>query len=993
MSTQTVRRRILTCLTVLVFGTVGPAAAVDPACVAPDEAPLTAEETAYQQYCTNHSTAVCDLGMTYWDPSTHVSPDIRIGDPYITGTENPRFFYDSAGDFYYTRLYLLFTNLGSGPALFDEVSVDFAVTTDVAAALVNPENVSVTWQQIGNYNVHVPSSPRVVFPGVGQQVAVCWKQPSGVLFPNRFILRATVNWAEDSLATSTIATSGDTIYKNTTYSLYDLRELGQPAKIALALDLSGSMDDELSTGQTKLTVAKFRANQFVDLVEEGHQLGVYGFTTDNPANTSFTTTYRDAANTAQTRTLHETSVIEAIGTITDTTDKNAIKLAISGQTDHGCTPVGQGLLRARQEILDSPFPEAGGSEPSKAIVLFSDGLQNVPPFVNVTSWTCDTGTAGPVISAANAFADDPATTNVDEQMAVHSIFFGEEADMASNVMNDIQNQTGGTYVYGVTDDLGLAIAYYAIRGLVDDMIYLEEAGSVALGTPSDPFTVHFDSAAGEATVSVAWSFDDGLARLTIDRAPAGTADWIAFEPETLAEIPSPTNDLSPYRVFRFTPGPNSSWQFRVRQVPTRQARIQASATFAAAVFSDVEELRLRPALGDEGFTAGDPLPIYAELSSVGHPVLGSEVRAMVQVPNRAFSSTLRRYAGRFSGTASPDAGKAAGIVRELKQFLLADEGSDELYRFEGMPVTLRDDGNAPDQLADDGVYSGALPGSETRVAGRYEVTIVVRGELPSGKSGERWTKLETIAGVGPADPKQSVVEIGRPDPMDDGTSVVHLRILPTDRYGNAAFPGSGNLIRVKLDGEPVPGLVDNFDTTFNQQIVIPTNRGAALAVEVGQVTLVDRPIGRREEGLEHRHEWSLHLGTAIPHGRFAQLFDGGPAVGIDYTRRFDRHFALRAELDFDRFDVTAGGDRWLTHANLYLQYRHAGAGRWIPYFEGGVGGYDLQGSSAFGFALGVGAFYELSSQWDLDFTVRGHRAGGGLDLGFSQVLGGVIYKF
>ena len=59
------------------------------------------------------------------------------------------------------------------------------------------------------------------------------------------------------------------------------------------------------------------------------------------------------------------------------------------------------------------------------------------------------------------------------------------------------------------DDIDLAIAYYAIRGFVDDMIYLEEEGLVSFAKPSSPFIVDFDSAASEATVSVAWAYDVG----------------------------------------------------------------------------------------------------------------------------------------------------------------------------------------------------------------------------------------------------------------------------------------------------------------------------------------------------------------------------------------------------------------------------------------------------------------------------------------------------
>lgn len=971
-----VRWRItLALLTVLSLAPERPASAADPNCAAPA---VPASPAAFLEYCTNNGAAVCDLGMTAWDPLSRVSPDIRLGDAYSAGVERPRFLHDDAGDFYYTKIYSQLYNLETGPAPSSEVTIHFAVTTDVDAALVDPEHVSVTWQDIGTYQLHVPAAPFVLFPGPAphqQQNAVCWNQDPGALFPGRFVLRAVLDWSEDGNSDN-----------DTVYSLYDLRDLGRPAQIALALDLSGSMDAALG-GSTRLTLARFRASQFTDLVEEGHQLGVYGFATDNGANTSFTTTYRDSANVEHERTLAETSVIAGIRTISNTADSTAdeirdqINLAIGGQTSHGCTPVGQALLRARQEILDSPFPEAGGVAPSKAIVLFSDGLQNVPPFVQEDSWSCHPGTAGPPI--------DPARTFAAEGFAVYSIYFGEEIDVGgAALMNEIKEQTGGSFVYGATDDLGLAVAYYAIRGLVDDIVYLEEAGTVSSLQASAPFTVEFDSAAGPATVTVAWPYDGGRTRLTMDRRRQGDAEWLPFEDSgtTGTTVQVPPRDPSPYRVFRFTPGPNTTWELRVRLLAPQQG----SATFAAAVFSEVEELQIRPSLSAADFTAGDPLPIFAELASVGHPVLGAQVSAVVEVPTRPVSTTVRQYADRYTTATDPDTGRFTQITRQLKQFLRDDGLADTLYLAKEVAVTLRDDGSGADRVANDGTYSGELPESETRVAGRYGVTLSATAPLPSGRKASRIAKLATVANVGPADPRLSVVKVGKLSPLEDATSVGTIRILPTDRFGNAAFPGSGDLIEVTVDGRPVDGLVDNSDTIFTQEIAVPTGHGATVVVTVDGVTVGEVAVGRPE----HQREWSLHLGAAIPNGQFSSLVSDGPAAGLDYAVLVDRDLAVRAELGFDWFDDAAGGSRLLRHLDVFLQYRRPSASRWTPYFEGGLGFYDLEGgSSGPGFALGVGAYYRLDRRWDLDFTARGHHVGGGLDLDFSQLLVGAIYKF
>ena len=953
----------------------GPAMAADPDCVAPA---VPSVDAMWLNYCSNNPSATCDLGMTPWDPITHSSPDIRLGDDYSSGDERPRFFYDAVGDFYYTKIYSQLYNLQSGPAASSEVTVDFAVTTDVAAALVDPEHVSVIWQSIGTYQAHVPTAPHVIFPGPAphqQFNAVCWDQPGNTLFPDRFILRARLSW------TGTMGTQDSDATNDTIYSLYDLRALGEPAQIALALDLSGSMDALLPTGFSRLVEAKERARNFVDLVEDNHQLGVYGFATGNSANSSFTTQYKDALDVSHTRTLHETSEISTIQTLGPTTDRNAIRTAISAQTSHDCTPVGQALLRARHDIANSLFPEAGTATPNKAIVIFSDGMQNVPPFVNTTSWTCHSGTAGPVISTVNTFAA--------EDFTIYSVYFGDEVGWGYNLMNEIKQQTGGDYIYGVDTGIDLAIAYYAIRGLVDDMIYLDENGVIASSEPTAPFTVSFDSAAGQATGSIAWPYDEGITRLMVEHRRQGETEWV---PLTESNQSAGTVNTSPYRVYRFIPGANTTWEFRVVHEPASRQR--ASTSYVAAVFSEVESLRLFPSLEDDTFTAGDPLVIQADLLSVGHPVLGAQVSAVVEVPTRSFSTTLRSYADRFSVQPTPDANKITAMAQQLKQFLLEDVGSDALYLFKNVAVTLRDDGQAPDQAANDGIYSGTLAGSETRVAGRYEVTITAHGALPSGKTGERIAKLSTIANVAVADSDRSIVKIGPFDPRGDGTSVATVHIQPTDRFGNAAFPGSGGGIQVLVDGKPAPGLVDNLDSTFTQQITVPTGKSVDIAVTVGGVTVDETTTGPVDDEPERGHEISLHAGWAIPHGQLSKDFDGGPAVGIDYARRFDRHFAVRAELDVNWFDEKADDTRLLSHLNIYFQYRRPSNTRWTPYFEGGAGFYDLEDEgNGVGFAVGIGTYYRLNNRWDLDFTARGHRVGGELDVSFSQMLAGAVYKF
>lgn len=978
---------LLSAVTTLVA--VSPAAAqfpeseCDPS-ASPANAPIP---PALFNYCATNTAADCDLEISNWDSITHRSPDIRIGDPFTITPEQPRFFLDigtpadPSDDRFYTKLYVKFRNAGGGlggggPAPATEVTVDFSYKEANSPADISS---SVPWTPAGtmvatvmentyHMNIPAPATDGILVPGDWhlQQRGVCWSLSAGAkTLPKKFILRAELHWGQDNDTTT-----------NTAYSFYDLMATGRKAQIGFALDLSGSMNAAFE-GSTRLTIAKQKAAMFATLVEDDNQLGVFSFNTGNAANSPFTASY----NTPPTApvSLGDTSVISAMQTVSGDIQRGFI----AGQIDNpavtasGCTPVGQGLLRARQAI-NTTSPPAGPPTPGKAVVLFSDGMQNIPPFVNSTPpWTCGSSPVAPIINAVQTFAD--------EDINIYSIFFGPEVGWAFSLMNEIKTQTAGDYVYGASSDVELASAYYAIRGLVDDMIYFEKEGTAPVNAPWPTFEVEFDAAASVATAAVAWPYGTGNTRLALDRRLKGTSDWQSCEQsqDATAAAYQPASFL----VCRFTPGANSTWEFQVRQ---GQSRSRSPISYTAAVFSEVQEVQIFPSLDDTTFTAGDALTIHAELRSAGQPVFGATVTANVRVPSRSFSTTLHKYAGRFANVPTdPDANRVSAMASQLSQFLAKDTGSDDIYVYRTVSVSLRDDGQGADTMANDGIYSGELPSSETRSAGDYEVTITAQATLAGGRTVERIAKLATICNVGPADKNKSLVTVDvSPDPIGD-VRIATVTVVPFDKFGNAAFPGSGSRIDISAVGATQRGdLFDNLDASFSQRFALAQD-DAKVTVSVGEVSLGTRPFVK---GRAAGRELSFHLGAAIPHGAFGNTHSSGSSIALDYAWRLDPNLALRAELALDRFDEKAGGSANLTSFTTHLQYRYP-VGQWEPYFESGVGVYDLENAStAFGFSVGLGIRRQLSPNWLLDLSLQGHHVSGNLDLGFSRIRAGGIYE-
>ncbi len=125
----------------------------------------------------------------------------------------------------------------------------------------------------------------------------------------------------------------------------------QATDIAIVFDRSGSMSLPTSGGGTRLDAAKSAAGLFADLLEDGssHRLGLVTFSTtaSSPATMPLTTVASAPA---------------------------ALTTALSGVTANGNTSIGDGLQKAQTLVT-------GGSNPRKALLLLTDGMENTAPTI------------------------------------------------------------------------------------------------------------------------------------------------------------------------------------------------------------------------------------------------------------------------------------------------------------------------------------------------------------------------------------------------------------------------------------------------------------------------------------------------------------------------------------------------------------------------------------------------------------------------------------
>lgn len=143
----------------------------------------------------------------------------------------------------------------------------------------------------------------------------------------------------------------------------------------LVLDQSGSMNDPAGTsGRIRLDVLKDAARTFAEILPAGDGVGIVRF--DENAYDVDDPTYHGLA----------------IGTIASDGDFDAQRInaitAINAHGAHGNTSVGDGVAKGRQ-YLDA-IPD--GTYQHKAMVVFTDGLQNEPQYIEDVAGLIDNRT-------------------------------------------------------------------------------------------------------------------------------------------------------------------------------------------------------------------------------------------------------------------------------------------------------------------------------------------------------------------------------------------------------------------------------------------------------------------------------------------------------------------------------------------------------------------------------------------------------------------------
>lgn len=940
-----------------------PAGVVEP-CGPSDPPPTCVTDTLWD--CVDDgvdcSLALCDIMILPWDPSWR-SPDIHFEvpldpSPGVTTVEDVIFHYDQATNVYSANLYAAFHQIPPKTVCCGDVVMTFSFRAiPVVADPTFPIDytVSAGWTPIDTHTMALcggdVTSARLpytdgsdIISTYAQQVPVVWTLPAGTEPPEAFLIKVEIDWPHDELDDNDRA-----------YSYYVQEQVAQPVDLMFVHDMSGSMDT-----YGYVDPAKDKAQMLSLHMGSADSLGVVSFGTGRSSNTPF-------VGSIEAVTYNETTLDCPLGPLSVAGHQLDAFNAIDDMETGGCTPIGQGLIRARDQLI---FP--GLSTNTKAIVLLSDGEENVAPIihppVDETCWFYPSDTFF-----------DPATLdnpNPVLDITVYPIVLGPSQAWAEQLLEALATATDGKRIFTPLDDFDLGAAYQLIREYVtfDDMLIFER-GEIG---GNNQYTFNLETIPDELLLSLQWPFDNGATQLDLRFGPTGA------ELDYRALRKMPIHRGKSYLIVRIPNPQATQWDIEVvkRQGP------ETGTPYTLAVYTDRVGIQFIPQWQTKVYKTGEPIVI--EVRGLYHrtPFSNAVVKATARIPTRGVSNLLRQYRKQLQGVGKgldADKSKVVQLVHALKKIV----GDEPLVKYREVNFQLKDDGQTPDKKAGDGIFTGQLV--DTPSAGMYDIRLSAEPKAGSPIRFNWSYEISALVKVGDIDSGRSKIEIKTVKPPDKpgGSRLVEVVILPVDVFNNPLKPGYAADFKVSSSHGTLVGKVkDNRDSSYSQFLRLDPGEIATVRVKVRGVALEPAYTVPFK-----KYELSAHFGLAIPRGNISNTLDPGPAFAVDFGYRFTTNLAVKGVYSLNRFKDPLDGSQSIHAFNGYFQYRHLFSS-WNPYFEAGLGFYLVEnGPEVGGVSLGIGGIVPINQGLSLDFSGHFHQLFDGNNTRFLQLFGGLIFKF
>ena len=451
-----------------------------------------------------------------------------------------------------------------------------------------------------------------------------------------------------------------------------------PVDVSLVLDLSGSMlSPACPTCDSRLQVLKDSVELFVQLWT------VFTIPDDRMSVNYFRTNVSEF-------TVGPDVLVPVLP------NAQAIITDVQAQTTVGTnlTAMGGGLQTAINRLTDPARP--------RNIILFTDGMQNVNPMVNNTTFEIADVAGRPASGVAAAVP--PTDLNAALAIKVNTIGVGATPAFV-DLLDDIAGETNGLYKLTTAPDEDLRRFY--VEELIDVLRQFSPQllgyryGTLAAQDTTETFTTN--GSARRVVFKLSWKRGtkmdfsvekDGVDVTRLGRVIEGPFYRI-FSIDVPRDIPAITSA--------------GSWKMQI-------AGAKGTAYEAAGIVEE-EDLKYEFTIAGKGRVVGDPLPLSVKLTYGGQPVTDARVTARVLAPTQALGTLLSK-----SQTPTTPAGfqsePAATDAQRKFQSLLGQDAFRTALRPSENPIVFQNNGN--------GTYSATF--INTPVSGAYTVIYKVEGQ-------------------------------------------------------------------------------------------------------------------------------------------------------------------------------------------------------------------------------------------------------------------------
>lgn len=690
-------------------------------------------------------------------------------------------------------------------------------------------------------------------------------------------------------------------------------DLGMPADVILVLDYSGSMNWPAGTsGSSRKAVLQHAVTNFLDL---------YGALAA-PADRIALVEFRQDVDPLSPM------LVTALNNLAD------VKTNVDTSVAVGWTAMGGGLHEAVQALVpDDP-------DRLSAVVLFTDGEQNVNPMVqNAGGGVCD-GSATPLRIAnssnvtinSNVIVANPFI--LPNPPPIYTIAIAIETSEAFlDCLKGLSTDSNAiTFTTDAAADLPQAFVDALVAALRDHSPQLlRYRKSTVAATTVESFTANQSSR--QIVLDLSWPGDD---RLTFSvrhdgvAVPDAAGTWIDGDFHRIFSILLPT-------VFEgMSIEPGGEWEMVISGPP--------GADYQAAALSDELSLEYEVAVGRPDLRVGDSLLVDVDLTVGGVPVTDATVSATIRSPTIGIGTLVSTNRQSVPDTfmlqpgATPAQNKLHLLLRRPEMYRSIQPISRELV--------LQSNG--------DGSYSAAVP--SVGVPGAWTAVVHIEGEHPIIGSYRREDVASTYVRFGELDVASSQIMAFLGSPLPDNRREVRLVFRPVDGRGNYLGPGNRDRIQVSVGGSPVGTgtILSRLDGTYEVPFTIPAGSDPQIELSVSRGGVHPQQLS---DILVTRRFWALLAGgAAFPTGSFNMAFDPGlnvlGGVGVWATPSL----LLGGFFGYNGFKASASGGSDTYWLNISVNARaYRGHSTLRPFVGLGPGLYvPKSGSTEMGGNVGVG---------------------------------------